>query len=122
MPEPPAGPAAKIREAYGRIKADIRRTPVEFSAALSREIGAEVHVKWECDQTTGSFKLRGALNKLRTLSPEERARGVVSASTGNHGLAISHASKLEKVALKLFLPETVAEVKKKRIEALGVEV
>jgi threonine dehydratase len=70
----------------------------------------------------GSFKLRGALNKLRSLSDADRARGVVSASTGNHGLAISHASKLEGVGLKLFLPETVAEVKKKRIEAMGVDV
>lgn len=113
---------AKVREAYERIKADIQRTPVERSKGLSRETGAEVYVKWECDQTTGSFKLRGALNKLRSLPTEERAKGVVSASTGNHGLAISHASRLEGVALKLFLPETVAPVKKARIEALGVDV
>jgi threonine dehydratase len=113
---------AKIREAYERIKKDIKRTPLEYSEPLSRESGAKVFVKWECDQTTGSFKLRGALNKLRSLTPEERAKGVVSASTGNHGLAMSHASKLEGVALKLFLPETVAEIKKKRIEAMGVDV
>jgi len=114
--------AAKIREAYARIKGDIKRTPIEYSEPLSRELGAEVFVKWECDQTTGSFKLRGALNKLRSLSDEDRAKGVVSASTGNHGLAISRASKLEGIALKLFLPETVAEIKKKRIEALGIDV
>ena len=122
MSETPADYAAKIREAYGRIKADIRKTPVERSGPLSRELGAEVYVKWECDQITGSFKLRGALNKLRRLSREDRAKGVVSASTGNHGLAISHAARLEGVGLKLFLPETVAPVKKKRIEALGVDV
>ena len=114
--------APKIREAFGRIKADIRRTPVEYSEPLSRETGAKVYVKWECDQTTGSFKLRGALNKLRSLSPEDGAKGIVSASTGNHGLAISHAARLEGIGLKLFLPETVAEVKKKRIEAMGVDV
>ena len=118
----PVDYAAKIKEAYERIKGDIRRTPVEYSEPLSRETGAKVYVKWECDQTTGSFKLRGALNKLRSLSREDRAKGVVSASTGNHGLAISHAAKLEGVGLKLFLPETVAEVKKQRIEALGVDV
>jgi threonine dehydratase len=112
----------KVREAYGRIEADIRRTSLEYSEPLSRETGARVYVKWECDQITGSFKLRGALNKLRSLSDEDRARGVVSASTGNHGLAISHASKLEGVGLKLFLPVTAAEVKRKRIEALGVDV
>jgi threonine dehydratase len=114
--------AERVRAAYERIKADIRRTPVEYSEPLSRETRANVYVKWECDQTTGSFKLRGALNKLRALSREDRAKGVVSASTGNHGLAISHAAKLEGVGLKLFLPETVAEVKKRRIEEMGVDV
>lgn len=113
---------ARIREAYERIHADIRRTPLEYSESLSRETGARVYVKWECDQVTGSFKLRGALNKLRALSDPDRGRGVVSASTGNHGLAISHASRLEGIGLKLFLPTTVAEVKKAKIEALGVDV
>jgi threonine dehydratase len=112
----------KVREAYGRIASDIRRTPIEYSESLSRVTGARVYVKWECDQITGSFKLRGALNKLRSLSDADRGRGVVSASTGNHGLAISHASRLEGVGLKLFLPETAAEVKRKRIEAMGVDV
>ena len=114
--------AAKAGEAAERIQADIKHTPLERSEPFSRELGAEVFIKWECDQTTGSFKLRGALNKIRSLSAGEKRRGVVSASTGNHGLAISRASKLEGVALKLFLPETVAEVKKKRIEAMGVEI
>jgi threonine dehydratase len=112
----------RVREAYARIHADIRRTPVEYSEPLSRETGARVFVKWECDQHTGSFKLRGALNKLRSLSAEERARGVVSASTGNHGLAIGHAARLEGVGLKLFLPETASEIKRTRIAAMGVEV
>lgn len=122
MLDMPVDHAARIREAYERIRKDIKRTPLERSEPLSRELGAEVFVKWECDQTTGSFKLRGALNKLRTLAQEDRARGVVSASTGNHGLAISHASRLEGIGLKLFLPETVADVKRTRIEALGVDV
>src|SRR4030067_525366 len=114
--------ASEVRAAYERIKGDIRRTPLERSGPLSREFGADVYVKWECGQTTGSFKLRGALNKLRSLSDDERRRGVVSASTGNHGLGISHTAKLLGVGLKLFLPETVAAVKKKRIEAMGGDV
>jgi threonine dehydratase len=113
---------SRVEEAYARIAADIRRTPLEYSEPLSRETGARVFVKWECDQVTGSFKLRGALNKLRSLSAGERARGVASASTGNHGLAISHASRLEGVGLKLFLPETAAEVKRARIAAMGIDV
>ena len=58
MNKTPVDYTARIREAYERIKADIKRTPVEYSEALSRETGAKVFVKWECDQTTGSFKLR----------------------------------------------------------------
>ena len=102
---------SRVEKAYARIAADIRRTPLEYSEPLSRETGARVFVKWECDQVTGSFKLRGAVNKLRSLSAGERERGVASASTGNHGLAISLASRLEGVGLKIFLPETAAEVK-----------
>lgn len=125
MTIPPPGPrdlAAGIAAAYARLRKDIVRTPIEFSPALSERTGARAFIKWECDQTTGSFKFRGALNKLRSLTPEERARGVVSASTGNHGLAISRAAKIEGVALKLFLPETAADVKKRKLEALGVDV
>lgn len=109
-----------ILGAYDLIRADVRRTPIERSEPLSRASGAEVHFKWELEQVTGSFKCRGALHKLRTLPAAARERGVVSASTGNHGLAISHAARLEGVALTLFLPRTVAEVKRRKLEALGV--
>jgi len=113
--------AAGVRAARDRIGADVRRTPVELSEPLSRATGARVLVKWECDQTTGSFKVRGALHKLRSLSPADRARGLVSASTGNHGLAIGHAARLEGLGLKLYLPATVSPVKKARLEAMGVD-
>jgi threonine dehydratase len=109
-----------IRAAHARIRADVRRTPLEKSEPLGRLTGADIRIKWESEQTTGSFKLRGALNKLRVLSTAERRRGVVSASTGNHGLAIGRAARLEGVDLTLFLPETVAEVKRRKLEALGV--
>jgi threonine dehydratase len=112
----------EVLAARDRIESGIVHTPVEFSPPLSEMTGARVFIKWECEQFTGSFKLRGALNKLRSMTPAEKAAGVVSASTGNHGLAISHASKLEKVALKLFLPATASEVKRRKIEELGVAV
>ena len=111
-----------VLTAYARIRKDIRRTPLEPSDELGRATGARVLIKWENDQITGSFKLRGALNKLRSLSAEERSRGVVSASTGNHGLAISHAARLEGIELTLFLPRTAAAVKRAKIEALGVDI
>ena len=112
--------ASEVRTAHDRIGPDIRRTPLEYSEALSEEVKARVFVKWECDQVTGSFKFRGALHRLRTLTPREKSHGVVSASTGNHGLAIAQAARLEDVDLKLFLPTTVAEEKRKKIEELGV--
>ncbi len=118
----PAAFAGRVGEAHARIRPDIRRTRLERSESLSRLFGADVHLKWECEQHTGSFKLRGALNKLRSLGRRERARGVVSASTGNHGLAIGHAAAIEGVHLKLFLPETVSEAKRGKLEKLGLDL
>ncbi len=106
----------KIIAAYRRIGADIRRTSLEYSPVLSGLAGAEVFLKWESEQRTGSFKFRGALNKMRGLSAEERSRGVVSASTGNHGLGISLAAEMEEVPLVLVLPQSVSAEKKRRLE------
>lgn len=113
---------ARIAAAHGRIKTDIRRTPLEFSPGLSGLTGAEVYVKWESEQRTGSFKFRGALNKIRSLSPEEKKRGVVSASTGNHALGVSLASEMEGVALTLVLPQNVSAAKRERVEKGKAEI
>ncbi len=112
----------KIREARVRILPDIRRTSLEYSEQLSKRFDANVYIKWECEQVTGSFKFRGALNKVRSLSPDERRRGLVSASTGNHGLAIGFASGLEDLQLLLFLPTTVSAIKKRRLIDMGVSL
>lgn len=108
-----------IINAYARIHDVIIRTPLEYSPALSEKLKAHVYFKWECEQTTGSFKFRGALNKIRSLSPGQKAKGVVSASTGNHGLGISHAAGLEGVALTLYLPENASRVKIEKLEKMG---
>lgn len=107
---------AKIQEAHSRAGGDIHRTPLEYSPDLSRMTGAEVYLKWECEQRTGSFKFRGALNKIRSLSADEKRRGVVSASTGNHGLGISLAAEMEGVGLTLVLPQNVAFAKRQRLD------
>ena len=112
----------RISAASERIAADIRRTPLEYSPALSGLTGADVFLKWESEQRTGSFKFRGALNKLRGLSAEERKRGVVSASTGNHGLGICLAAEIENVRLTLVLPVNVAAEKKRRLEKGPAEI
>ena len=73
-----------IRAARERIAGKIERTPTVLSNSLSERLGVPVHLKLEHRQTTGSFKLRGASNAVAALSAEERAHGVVAASTGNH--------------------------------------
>jgi len=118
----PRGPefVRGVNRAWARISGDIVRTPLEYSALLSLPLGAHVYFKWECAQETGSFKFRGALNRLRTLRPGKRRNGIVSASTGNHGLAVSRAARIEGVALDLFLPENAARLKVAKIRDEGV--
>lgn len=111
-----------VRAAEARIRDSILRTPIKRSHSLSRSLGGEIFCQWECDQTTGSFKLRGALNKVRSLASAERKKGIVSASTGNHGLAVNHAAKLEGVRLTLFLPENASPKKIGLLRAAGADL
>jgi threonine dehydratase len=112
----------RVAMARARIGPAINKTPLEASPFLSAIAAAEVYLKWESEQRTGSFKFRGALNKIRALSPAERERGVVSASTGNHGLGISLAARLEGIPLTLVLPETVSPEKRSRLETGPAEI
>jgi len=106
----------EVLQAYSRLKKDIARTSLIYSEFLSEMFGAKVYVKWENEQVTGSFKFRGALNKLRTLEKAIKLKGIVSASTGNHGLGLSQASQLENSQLTLFLPENATSEKIKKLE------
>jgi threonine dehydratase len=111
-----------VEEAHARIRDAVVRTPTERSVSLSRSIGGEVFWKWECEQTTGSFKLRGATNRIRLLTSSERRRGIVSASTGNHGLAVNHAARAEGIGLTLFLPENASPKKIALLRAAGADL
>lgn len=117
-----ADAAREVGLAADRIGPHIRETPLEPSPFLSRETGADVHLKLECVQVTGSFKARGALNKLLSLGAAERARGVVAASTGNHGLAVAHALALLGIAGEIFLPASVSPAKLEGLRARGARV
>jgi threonine dehydratase len=114
--------APLVREAHDRIRSYLRQTMLEHSLYYSQKSGAHVFFKCENLQHTGSFKARGAMNKLLSLSEEERERGVVTASTGNHGAAVAYA--LRHVAAKgiVFVPENAAKSKTANIEQLGAEV
>ncbi len=122
MPVPQEDFKAKVDGAYRRIRGDIRRTALERSEHFSRLTGALVYLKWESDQLTGSFKIRGALNRLRTLTPVEKARGVVTASTGNHGLAMAQACRREGLELEVFAPASVSGAKLQKLRSAGVNL
>lgn len=105
-----------------RIRPYIRETPLEYSSYLSRLGQARVYLKLENLQLTGSFKLRGAMNKLLSLSAEERKKGVVTASSGNHGYAFAYLTELFQFPGKIFLPDTTAETKIEALKEFGAEV
>jgi threonine dehydratase len=95
-----------IKEAQERIKPFIKRTPIEHSETLSKYLGTNVWVKLELFQKTGSFKVRGAFNKLLSLSDEERKQGVVAISGGNHAQAVAYASNVLDVDAVVLMPES----------------
>jgi len=94
-----------IKEARSRLQGVARETPVYGSETLSRQVGRPVSLKAENLQRTGSFKVRGAVNKLATLSEGERRAGVVAASAGNHGQAVAWAAREAGVKATVFMPQ-----------------
>jgi len=124
MSAPPAdavGPA-DIEAARARLAGVIHETPCAYSQSLSEMTGARVFVKLENLQMTGSFKERGAANVLLQLAPEERGRGVVTASAGNHGLAVAfHAARLG-IAAVIVMPEWAPLTKMLSARRQGAEV
>ena len=113
---------AEVLAAAHRLRGVIERTPLVRSDALSDAVGADVYLKCENLQRTGSFKLRGAYNALATLPAEARTRGVVASSAGNHGLGIAHSARLLGMHARIFVPANAPAVKRDGIRALGAEV
>lgn len=105
-----------------RLEGRVRRTPIEDSPWLAETTGARVVLKLENHQLTGSFKLRGALNRLLVADSAERRRGFVAASTGNHGLAVAQGASLLDSSLTVFVPNTADEAKIALLDAAGVAV
>jgi len=102
-----------IRLARERIASTARRTPLEHSRWLSDEHGKNVFLKLECFQLTGSFKLRGAMSKLTSLTDEERARarGLLTVSAGNHGLAVAYCATVLGIKATVIVPESASRAK-----------
>jgi threonine dehydratase len=110
-----------VEEAEERIRAHVRRTPVERAPYLTAD-GSAVFLKLENQQVTGSFKVRGALNKLHQLGPEGRASGVVAASSGNHGVAVAYGASRMACKATVFVPEGASEAKLATMQRMGAEV
>ncbi len=110
----------EVCAAAKRIEPFVRRTPVE--RANSFEQDNEVWLKLENTQLTGSFKLRGVMNKLLSMSDEERERGFIASSTGNHGAAAAYASRELKIPGKIVVPHTARASKVEAIRVYGAEI
>jgi threonine dehydratase len=113
-----------VRTAATRIAPYVRKTPL-VSGRCTRDNplpDGELLLKLECLQATGSFKARGASNKLLSLSEAEIRRGIVTASGGNHGLAVAYVGWLGQTAATIFLPENVSPEKVKKMERWGAKV
>lgn len=115
-------PLVELYRARQRIQGLVRQTPLEHSPSLSRLLGAPVYLKLESQQITGSFKLRGASNAIAQLNDEQKAKGVVAASTGNHGRALAHAARVLGVHASICLSQLVPANKVQAIRELGAEV
>jgi len=122
VPNAIANLAAKVREAAERIRPIVVETPVENMDGLAADSGTEVFFKLENLQKTGSFKLRGASNKILFLSPEQAARGVIAASNGNHGLGVAAAARTAGIAAEVYVSNHVSPSKARRIEEYGAHI
>lgn len=115
----------ELRDLYGarrRIAGMVRRTGLVHSPALSARCEAQVYLKLETQQVTGAFKVRGAANRLLQMGPEERARGVVTVSTGNHGRAVAYVAQALGTRAVVCVPALVLPHKVQAMRALGAEV
>ena len=111
-----------ILEARRKIRNLVTKTPTYLSNVFSQRTGAEVYLKLECFQPVGVFKIRGAFNKICSLSPAELERGLVTASSGNHGLAVAYAAKIYGVKAVVVVPENAVKEKVEAIESYGADI
>ena len=118
----PAIELADVEAAAERIRPHIHRTPLITSTRVDEQMGAHVICKAESLQRTGSFKFRGATNAIASLSPEERERGIITYSSGNHGQAISRAASVHGCAATVVMPTDAPSMKRAATEHWGAKV
>ena len=111
-----------VLEARARIAPYLSRTPLHHYPLLSDLVGAEVYVKHENTQPIGAFKVRGGINLISSLTPEERSRGVITASTGNHGQSIAYAGRIFGARTTIGVPENCNPAKLAAMRSWGAEM
>lgn len=111
-----------IRTAAARLQGKVIHTPLLEADLLNEQLGGRILFKPECLQYTGSFKFRGALNKISTLTPEQRQRGVVAYSSGNHAQGVAAAAKAAGIHAKIVIPEDAPALKIQNTRDYGAEV
>ena len=111
-----------IHTALERVHRFTRETPLLESELLNQALGGRLLVKAECLQRTGSFKFRGAINKISSLSDEQRKNGVVAFSSGNHAQGVAEAARLFGCRATIVMPDSAPEIKRRNTLALGAEV
>ncbi len=112
-----------ILSARHRVGSWFYHTPLQHDHVLGKRCGCELYLKLESHQHTGSFKVRGALNRIATLPPEERSKGVVTASMGNHGLGVAYAARVYGgIPATIFLPHNAPKAKIDKLVGLGADI
>ena len=111
-----------IKQAAARLQGVAIKTPIHSSAVLNERLNARIFIKPECLQHIGAFKFRGAYNRLCQLSLEQRAKGAVAFSSGNHAQGIAYAAKLLGMAATIVMPSDAPEIKKDGTERLGATI
>ncbi len=104
------------------ISSWVNFTPIDFSRTLSERSGTSVYLKMENNQITGSFKIRGALNKVLSLSPEERKKGLITCSAGNHAQGLAYAAQCVKASALIVVPRKTSLVKQQAVLNYGAEL
>jgi threonine dehydratase len=111
-----------IRSAAQRIESEVHRTPMLSSATIGDRAGVKLYLKCESFQKTGSFKPRGALNKVLSLAPEERSKGLITVSAGNHAQAVAWAARRVNVPCVVVMPTSAPRSKIEAVQGYGSEI
>jgi threonine dehydratase len=111
-----------VERAAAGLRDHLPPSPLQYSRAFTAKAGCHVYLKLECAQPTRAFKVRGALNKLRRMRPQEREAGVITASAGNHGQGVAHAAQVFRVPATVYVPDNANQLKVEAIKRLGSRV